>query len=103
MLTKFPVTTDRGEYRVTIEENQYIDDMLNVRVYVRARRIPLLRFRSLGRCVKSKKRWHNDLVGLAKQCVIEKEQRYISRGLSAQAIEAFRNWDGDMTTKEESR
>ncbi|QNM43696.1 hypothetical protein [Shouchella clausii] len=104
MLTKFPVTTDRGEYRVTIRESWAFEQILVVRIYVKTvRKIPAFRFEKIGRYLVSTDDWYNNLIGLAKHFVIEAERSYLSREVNPQAIEAFHAWDGDLTTKEESR
>ncbi|MBU8597305.1 hypothetical protein KM908_14260 [Alkalihalobacillus clausii] len=104
MLTKFPVTTDRGEYRVTIRESRAFERTLVVRIYVKTgRNIPAFRFEKIGRYLVSTDYWYANLIGLAKTYVLEAERSYLSREVNPLAIEAFRNWDGDMTTKEESR
>ncbi|MBX0320293.1 hypothetical protein [Shouchella clausii] len=104
MLTKFPIKSDRGVYRVTIRRslNIIFNYVYVIKVYQESgSKFPLLRFKKIYHDVVSVIDWRDDLINLAKKSVIEAElyldREYRKSTPNLQAIEAFRNWDGDMT------
>lgn len=108
MLTKFPVKTDRGEYRVTIRRSLIFEHAYVTKVFVvRTTKVPFLKFRKVRDSLSATKEWRDDLIGLAKTAVLnaekDEDERILRSTVNPQAIEAFRNWDGDLTTKGESR
>ncbi|WP_141556773.1 hypothetical protein [Bacillus sp. Marseille-P3800] len=104
MLTKFPVTTDRGEYRVSIRGSRFWLESYRVNVYVkRSINLPLLRYKKVATHLYDRDDFRDRLVYVARSVVARFErssdQRYLQFNDDPKAIEAFREWDGDMTTK----
>lgn len=108
MLTKFPVTTDRGEYRVDIKDVHADGDVIyEIDVYVPYLKWKIFRkFEYVGSCdagEKYRNRFIEAAMDAVKLCEDHVEEIAQSNRGRTEAIEAFRNWDGDMTTKGESR
>ncbi|MCY1105801.1 hypothetical protein [Shouchella clausii] len=107
MLTKFPVTTDRGEYRVDIEKSDYFS-YYYARIYQKRN---VLRYFSTFKHLATYQGLYSDVeedfVAFAKDTVLTYEDdcdaEEIARVKKRKAVEAFHAWDGDITTKEESR
>lgn len=107
MLTKFPITTDRGEYRVSIENDDWFDHYHAIIFQKRSFLRYFTKFKRLGSYSAKHEVVDNEFVLFAKECVILYEKdcdvELAERAKYDEAIEAFRNWNGDMTTKGESR
>ncbi|GIN10141.1 hypothetical protein [Shouchella rhizosphaerae] len=113
MLTKFPVTTDRGEYRVDVCSHYRHRLIPNWTVLIYKPRIKPSLFRKFDllyefdTTVSAYERYSGNLIELATDAVKMYEEAIEERDrielAREEAIEAFHAWDGDMTTKEESR
>ncbi|MCM3314829.1 hypothetical protein M3626_20755 [Psychrobacillus sp. MER TA 17] len=108
MLTKFPVTTDRGEYRVKVGV-PYGSKKYTVKVYKRKKRSLLTprKFKKVSDSYGDIELWGDDIVGLVTRSISDYERlmqknQEIEIAMERAEIE-FKQWNGDMTTKEDSR
>lgn len=108
MLTKFPVTTDRGEYLVKVGV-PYGSKKYTVKVYERKRRTLLSprKFKKVRDSSGDIELWGDDIVGLVTRSIsiyerLMQKNQEIEIAMERAEIE-FKQWDGDLTTKGESR
>ncbi|KMK75401.1 hypothetical protein [Alkalihalobacillus pseudalcaliphilus] len=107
MLSKYPVTTDRGEYRVTIKNIYWYDDggdIYKVEIFEPYIKWKLFRRFRLVATLRAEEKYRNDFVKVARHSVLNYEERLIEREEEQRIINeahaVFHEWDGDMTTKE---
>ena len=83
MLSKYPVTTDRGEYRVTIKNIYWYDDggdIYKVEIFEPYIKWKLFRRFRLVATLRAEEKYRNDFVKVARHSVLNYKERLIERG-----------------------
>jgi len=102
--TKYPVITERGEYRVAIESGEgFVHDMFYfafVQVKKKSLILRRMKWKTVNEYSVEKDRFRGEYVKLAKLAVEDYEEMLDERlrreELHREGIEEWNNWDGKM-------
>lgn len=100
MLSKFPVTSERGQYLVKFEENIYDTRYYSFYLYAQKRCYGFKRMKRSASMHFVGKDWNYNFIEMANYLVLEYELKVEERNsimkIARQEIESFKSWDGNI-------